>query len=118
MPHATFPVVFWDDEAGAWRAEMRDKRLGKTWGRGLGQTRMEAIYNARTDQPDEGLVKRAIGWVDRHPFLAGAAVGTYRIVRGARLRGFKRPAWYYLSGGALVGALAWTLDKIVRWLVR
>ncbi len=84
MAHVTCPTVYYDDAADSWKCEMCDKKTVRTWGIGYGATRQEAIYNARHEQPDQGHIKRAIGWVTRHPFLGGAAAGAYMAYHHAR----------------------------------
>lgn len=115
MAHATYPAVFFDEAAGFFKCEMRDKKTGRIWGYGYGVTRQEAIYNARHDQPSEGRIKRAIGWVSRHPFIAGAALGAYLAFRQTRRHGLKKGSPLgYLGAGAVVGAIAWGVAKIAK----
>ena len=112
MARATFPTVYFDEAAGSWKAEMRDKKTGRTWGYGYGATRQEAIYNARRDKPSEKSIKRAIGWVIRHPFIVGAAVGMYLAYRRAKNHQFEMRPIDYLSAGAIGGTIVWGLSKI------
>jgi hypothetical protein len=60
---------------------MVDKKTGRVWGTGYGENRKQAIYYARNDQPREGFIKRAIGWVVRHPVKAGMLVAGYMVLR-------------------------------------
>lgn len=112
MAHATFPAVYYDEVAGEWICEMRDKKTGRTWGKGHGATRQEAIYNARHDQPAESKIKRAIGWVARHPFVAGATVGVYLAYRRGRYHRSELKLIDYLSAGVIIGTLAWGLSRL------
>lgn len=80
MAKATYPAC-WQDNDGTYVCEMRDKKSGRVWGQGYGDTRKEAIYNARNDQPKDMLIKRAIGWTWRHPFKAGALTLAYMAFR-------------------------------------
>jgi hypothetical protein len=115
VAHITYPIVFHDEDTDGWKCEMRDKKTNKVWGQGYGMTRQEAIYNARHDQPSAGKIKRAIGWVVSHPFIAGSAVGTYLAYRHARKHEWRLPPLGYLSIGAIIGTLAWGLNKIFHF---
>ncbi len=77
---ATHPICYKvsDDE---WCCEMRDRKHNRTWSTGYGADRVSAIRNARESQPKEMFIKRSIGWVRRHPILAGAIVTGYMMFR-------------------------------------
>ncbi len=77
---ATHPVCYKvsDDE---WCCEMQDRKTGRTWSTGYGSDRVSAIRDARENQPKEAFIKRSIGWVRRHPILAGAIVTGYMMFR-------------------------------------
>lgn len=117
MARPTFPRVFWDEESGMYCAQMIDKKTGKVWGCGYGETRQDAIRSAAIDQPPAKSIKRAIGWVDRHPFIAGAAVGTYLTYRYAKNHHYQMKASDYLSVGAIAGTIAWALSKIFSFWI-
>mgnify|MGYP001563722993 CR=1 FL=1 len=117
MAHATYPSVFWDNSSNAYKCEMRDKKTGQAWGHGYGITRNEAIRNARHNQPKDPVVKRAIGWVSHHPFIAGAAVGCYLQYRHARYHQDElRPA-DYLVAAIMMGTIVWAAVKVFDWLM-
>lgn len=113
MAHPTYPAVIFDEATGRYKCEMRDKKLARVWGVGYGNTRGEAIANARRGQPPDGKIKRVIGWVQRHPFLVGAAVGAYLAARnGART--FSE----YAAASVIGGFVGWAASKAVRFFTR
>ncbi len=113
MAHPTDSIVFFDEATGKYKCEMRDKKIGRVWGVGYGNTRHEALINARRAQPPDGKIKRAIGWVQRHPFFAGAAVGVYLAARnGARTFG------EYVAASVVGGVVGWVIGKVTRRLTR
>lgn len=76
---ATRPFVYRDGDE--YVCEMQDVRTGKTWGSGRSTNREHAVTLARQDQPREAFIKRALGWIRRHPVKAGIAVGAYMVLR-------------------------------------
>ena len=113
MAHPTDSIVFFDENSGMYKCEMRDKKIGRVWGVGYGDTRHEALINARRAQPPDGTIKRAIGWVTRHPFMAGAAVGVYLAARnGART--FSE----YVAASVIGGIAGWVIGKVTRLFTR
>lgn len=114
MAHPTYPAVFYDDAAGSWKCEMRDKKTGRTWGIGYGATRKEAIYNARSEQPENGQIKRAIGWATCHPFLGGAAVGIGMAYHHAKQNQTKMRFGDMITAGVVCGTIAWAIVKIAE----
>ncbi len=116
MPHATRPKVFYDDNQGRYVAEMVDIKTNRVWGTGFGETRSEAIIRARQDQPSDGIIKAAIGWVRRHPFLAGAAVGVFLAHRYAAHHHVSLRPIDYLNIGTVTGTLVWAVSKMFQAL--
>lgn len=112
MAHVTKPFVFYDEDRGAWKCLMRDS-TGKTWGTGYGETRQSAIYKSRQDQPHESVIRKAIGWVNRHPFLAGAALGVYLSSRSG-FRGRRPALGEYALVAFVTGSIAWAIQKAAK----
>lgn len=77
---ATYPVCYKVDD-NEWCCEMRDRKTGRTWGTGYSTNREHAITLARQDQPKEMFIKRAGGWIKRHPILAGVTMAGYMMLR-------------------------------------
>lgn len=116
MPRATYPAVVRDENSGQYRCEMRDKRTGRVWGYGYGATRHEAIQAAAIEQPPSNAIKRAIGWVRRYPFWAGAAVGCFLRYRQARNHQETLRLRDYLVPAIAVGTIAWGVSKITEYV--
>lgn len=116
MAKATYPSVFFDEATGKYKCEMHDKNTGRTWGYGYGDTRTEAIYSARRDQPKQSKIKRAVGWVTRHPFIAGAAVGTYLQYRRGRNHHTEIRPINYLNAAIVAGTVIWGISKIYKYI--
>jgi hypothetical protein len=76
---ATRPFVYKDGDE--YVCEMQDVRTGRTWGIGRSSNREHAVTLARQNQPREAFIKRALGWIRRHPIRAGIAVGAYMFMR-------------------------------------
>lgn len=116
MAKPTYPSVFFDDDASAYKCEMHDKNTGRTWGYGYGKTRKEAIASARRDQPKQGKIKKAVGWVTRHPFVAGAAIGTYITYRRARNHHADIRPIHYVNAAIVAGTIVWGISKIFKYI--
>lgn len=116
MSRATYPAVYYDEAAGSFKCDMRDKKTGRTWGMGTGETRQEAIYNARHDLPEEGKIRKAIGWVEHHPFVSGAAVGVYLASRHAKRHLYRPTFTDYAFSAVVVGTAVWAVSKIVKFV--
>ncbi|MEI6288663.1 MAG: hypothetical protein WCP18_03790 [bacterium] len=116
MAHATYPYVFPDENSGQWKCEMRDRKDGRVWGYGYGNCRNDAIKNARSDQPKDPAIKKAIGWVKHHPFIAGAVVGCYLSYRHAKNHQVDMRLGDYLVVGAIAGTIVWLVGKVVTWI--
>ena len=115
MAHPTYPTVYHDDATGAYKCEMRDKKTGRTWGIGYGPTRNEAISNARREQPNRNQIKRAIGWVTRHPFIGGATVGAVLAYHHAKQRQVDLRLGDMVTAGIIFGTAAWVISKVIRF---
>lgn len=114
MAHPTYPAVHYDEAAGQFVCEMKDKKTGRIWGTGYGATRQEAIYNARKVQPSDGHIKKAIVWVARHPVIAGSVVGAALAFNDARHNGYhdwKRFTSIALTGFT-IGLIVWGICKL------
>lgn len=118
MSRPTYPRIFFDNTSGRYRAEMIDKKTGRIWGQGYGKTRQEAIMASAVDQPPASTIKKAMGLVTRHPFVAGAAVGTYLEYRRARYHPEDIRVANFISAAVIAGAMVWgacwLLGKIFR----
>lgn len=77
---ATYPVCYKVDD-NEWCCEMRDRKTGRTWGTGYSTNREHAVTLARQSQPKEAFIKRASGWIKRHPIRATAIVAGYMMFR-------------------------------------
>jgi hypothetical protein len=112
----TYPTVFLDTVSNLWKAEMKDKKTGRIWGTGVGETRDIAIINARHNQPKDSRIKRLIGWTIRHPFLGSMAVGTVLAFHQARKKDNNIPVSTCLAAGALFGVAMWGTIKFLKWI--
>lgn len=114
MAHVTYPAVFYDEAAGTYVCEMKDKKTGRVWGTGYGENRQTAIYDARHAQPENSKIKEAIGWVQRHPFIGGAGVGVALMKREERRFGSRFDLIDYLIGTTFCGIVGWLLSKVFK----
>lgn len=112
MPHATYPIVEQQSD-GTFMARMIDKKRGRVWGVGYGDTRQDAIALARADQPGEHIIKRAIGWTVKHPFKAGGLALAYSFFRPI-IRSFAREGCLMVSQFAHAFGLPKILVSTVR----
>lgn len=120
MARVTFPAVFFDKERQEFVCEMKDKKTGRVWSRGYGQTAQEAIANARHTQPSAGYIRKSIGWVVRHPIIGGSFAGVALAFRDAKNNGYhdwKRYAKFALIG-ATVGLVAYAGMKILSGFLK
>lgn len=118
MARPTYPRVVWDENAMSYRAEMVDKKTGRIWGYGHGETRQAAIKAAAIDQPPSKSIKRAIGWVTHHPFLGGAAVGAYMAYHHAKQCQTDLRLGDLMAASIIFGTAAWIISKIAGFFSR
>jgi hypothetical protein len=109
----TSPAVFFDAASGLYTAIFTDKKTGREWGRGQAKNRAHAIAAARKNQPTTERIKYVIGWVERHPFIAGAVVGAYLGFRKGRQHGVHLPITDMLIPAVALGALAWCVRRFL-----
>lgn len=114
MPHPTDPVVFFDRNTKLFKAIMKDPKTGQTWGVGHGDSRKKALYQARNAQPPDGTIRKAIGWVQRHPFMAGSMVGIYLAARHGAKNNYRPTSAEFTKAALWVGTLTWAAAKAFR----
>ncbi|MFA6322847.1 MAG: hypothetical protein WCX71_05270 [Candidatus Buchananbacteria bacterium] len=115
MSRPTYPVVFYDEAVGQWKCEMRDKKTARVWGIGYGACRKEAIYRARNEQPEKNYIKKAIGWIDRHPFFGGVVIGAYLSYHHAKKNQKDLRLRDMVTTGLICGSIGWAIAKLVNY---
>lgn len=78
-----FYVACWKQTSGTYIAQLKDKKQHKIWGVGEGNTRIEAIREARQHIPQRRSVKKRVGWFRRIPTTVkiGVALGAAYLFR-------------------------------------
>lgn len=91
---------------------------GRTWSRGSGISRAQAIGNARINQPPKSTMRRILLSAKQHPmrtaFLAGTAFHTYRAIQAMR-SGEESPSFLSLL---VLSAIAYVGIKILGHFVK
>jgi hypothetical protein len=91
---------------------------GRTWSRGSGASRTQAIGNARINQPPAGIRRSILLAAKHHPmkaaFLTGTAFHTYRAIQAMR-SGENGPSLLQL---AVFSAIAYVGIKILTYFVK
>jgi hypothetical protein len=109
--------IFRKEDGGSLVFDMVDD-YGRTWSRGSGTSRTQAIGNARMNQPPAGIRRSILLAAKHHPmraaFLTGTAFHTYRAIQAMR-HGEKGPSLLQL---AVFSVVAYVGLKILTHFVK
>lgn len=109
-----FPTFRGENDDGSVNIDMID-RFGRTWARGTGESRTDAIARARKSAPPPGLIRRILSSAVAHPMrtalLTATAYHTFHAI--AQRDGEERLSF---SGLMTATAIAYVGIKILTWV--